>query len=50
MQGAGGGEWVPGLLTEWRQGPDRRWSGVATCVVDGEQTTGVEDEAELRPA
>ncbi|MEV8478108.1 hypothetical protein [Streptomyces sp. NPDC051173] len=45
-----GGDWVPGLLTQWRRGADRRWSGVVTYVVDGEQVTGVKDQAELRPA
>ncbi|MFI2437172.1 hypothetical protein [Streptomyces sp. NPDC018693] len=43
------GTWVPGLLTEWRRGADGRWSGVVTYVVDGEQTTAVRDQSELRP-
>ncbi|ARF53080.1 hypothetical protein [Streptomyces gilvosporeus] len=44
------GNWVPGLLTQWRRGPDHRWSGVVTYVVDGEQLTGVKDQSELRSA
>ncbi|KUN75776.1 hypothetical protein [Streptomyces griseoruber] len=42
--------WVPGLLTEWRRGADRRWSGVVTYSTGGEQVTTTKDQAELRPA
>ncbi|WP_196942800.1 hypothetical protein [Streptomyces sclerotialus] len=44
------GVWVPGLLTQWRQGADRRWSGVVTYVVGGDQVTITKDQSELRPA
>ncbi|MEU7489073.1 hypothetical protein [Streptomyces sp. NPDC042319] len=44
------GAWVPGLLTQWRQGPDRRWSGVVRYAVNGEQVTTTKDQDELRPA
>ncbi|MFP3986385.1 hypothetical protein U9R90_02560 [Streptomyces sp. E11-3] len=44
------GAWVPGLLTQWRRGPDGRWSGVVTCIADGDQVTVTKDQTELRPA
>lgn len=44
------GVWVPGLLTQWRQGSDRRWSGVVSYSVGGEQVTVTRDQSELRRA
>lgn len=44
------GTWVRGLLTKWDRGPDGRWSGKVTCVVDGDQVTMAKDQAELRQA
>ncbi|GAA2239804.1 hypothetical protein GCM10010430_21430 [Kitasatospora cystarginea] len=45
-----GRQWVRGLLTEWRRSADGRWSGVVSYVVDGEQTTAVKGQDDLRPA
>ncbi|MFJ1750925.1 hypothetical protein ACIOJD_32505 [Streptomyces sp. NPDC088116] len=44
------GIWVPGILNQWRQEANRRWSGVVTYTLDGDQVTVTKDQAELRPA
>ncbi|MFE3326061.1 hypothetical protein [Streptomyces sp. NPDC059176] len=44
------GSWVPGLLTQWRMGPDRRWSGVVSYSAGGDQVTVLKDQSQLRRA
>jgi len=44
------GNWQRGWLIRWERRPGGRWAGKVTYMVDGDQVTGMKDQAELRKA